>query len=181
MAKTWVENTATVPRFIGGKLCQPGEGNYVDNGPLAVLETRKVAHRLTVTPDQLAALTTYQGDGVTVYCGGLPYFWNGSAYASSVSGAVILSGATAGQDSGWQPLTGGAFRLAYALDSGSTTTTFSVDISADGVTSLGQAFTGTWASSSQWEDTQRREVSNVTAKFFRFNVLSGGPLSVIRF
>lgn len=89
MAKTWVENTASGPRVIGGKLCQPGEGNYVDNGPLAVLEPIKSARRLTVTPDQLAALTTYQGDGVTVYCAGIPYFWNGSSYASLVSGGGI--------------------------------------------------------------------------------------------
>lgn len=97
-----------------------------------------------------------------------------------VSGVWILNGASAGQDSGWLSLIGGGFRLSYALDSGTASTTFSVDISADGSTSLGQAFTGTWASSTAYEDTGQRLVSNVAAKFFRFNVLSGGPLSVQR-
>lgn len=101
---------------------------------------------------------------------------------SPVSGAgvFILNGAVAGQDSGWLPLSGSKVRFAYALDSGSTTTTFSVDISSDGSTSLGQAFSGTWASSTQWEDTLERPISNVAATHFRFNVLTGGPLSVKR-
>lgn len=103
-----------------------------------------------------------------------------AALRSLVSGAWILNGATAGQDSGWLPLMGGGFRLAYALDSGSVTTTFAVDISGDGITSLAQAFTGTWASSTSWEDTGQRWVSNINAKFFRFSVLAGGPLSVRR-
>ncbi len=97
-----------------------------------------------------------------------------------VSGAWILDGATAGQSTAWLPLIGGGFRLAYALDSGTTTTGFSVDISADGSTSLGQAFTGSYASSTAFEDTGQRLVSNVNATHFRFNVLSGGPLSVKR-
>lgn len=102
------------------------------------------------------------------------------ALSDLVSGDWILEGAVAGRDSGWLPLIGGGFRLAYALDSGTTSTTFSVDISADGVASLAQAFTGSWASSTLYEDTGERLVSNVNAKYFRFNVLSGGPLSVKR-
>jgi hypothetical protein len=92
----------------------------------------------------------------------------------------ILNGATAGQDSGWLPLSGAPERLMYALDSGTTTTTFSIDISADGVTSLGQAFTGTWASSTEAQISQQLMYSNPQARYFRFNVLSGGPLSVAR-
>lgn len=107
--------------------------------------------------------------------GGVP-----AAVQALVSGAWILDGASAGQSTAWLPLIGGGFRLAYALDSGTTTTGFSVDISADGVTSLGQAFTGSWASSTVFEDTGQRLVSNVNATHFRFNVLSGGPLSVKR-
>ena len=99
------------------------------------------------------------------------------AVQSLVSGPWILEGATAGQNSGWVPYATG-MRLAYALDSGTTATTFSVDISADGSTSLGQAFTGTWASSSAYEITPPIWLSNYAARFIRFNVLSGGPLSV---
>lgn len=95
-------------------------------------------------------------------------------------GVAILSGASAGADSGWLPINAAPERFAYQLDSGTTTTTFSIDISADGVTSLGQAFTGTWASSSLAEITQPIMFSNPLAKFFRWNVVSGGPLSVNR-
>jgi hypothetical protein len=101
--------------------------------------------------------------------------------SSLVSGAgnPVISAAAAGQDSGWIPYVPG-MRLAYALDSGSTTTTFSVDISNDGVTSLGQAFTGTWASTTA-EISPPIWLTNTQARYIRFNVLSGGPLSVIRF
>lgn len=92
----------------------------------------------------------------------------------------ILNGASAGSDSGWLSISKAPERFAYQLDSGSTATTFSVDISADGVSSLGQAFTGTWASSVLAEITFPIMFSNPLAKFFRWNVLSGGPLSVSR-
>jgi hypothetical protein len=92
----------------------------------------------------------------------------------------ILNGASAGTDSGWLPLSANPERFVYQLDSGTTTTTFSVDISADGVTSLGQAFTGTWAASASAEITFPLMFSNPLAKFFRWNVVSGGPLSVSR-
>lgn len=95
-------------------------------------------------------------------------------------GTPILNGASAGADSGWLPLSDAPERFMYQLDSGTTTTTFSVDISADGVTSLGQAFTGTWASSTLAEITPPIMFSNPLAKFFRWNVVSGGPLSVSR-
>jgi hypothetical protein len=97
----------------------------------------------------------------------------------SGAGTPILNAATAGQDSGWITYYPG-MRLAYALDSGSTATTFSVDISADGSTSLGQAFTGTWASTTA-EISPPIWLSNPAARFIRFNVLTGGPLSVVRF
>ncbi len=95
-------------------------------------------------------------------------------------GTSILNGASAGADSGWLAMSDAPERFAYQLDSGTTTTTFSVDISADGVNSLGQAFTGTWASSTLAEITPPIMFSNPLAKFFRWNVLSGGPLSVSR-
>lgn len=91
----------------------------------------------------------------------------------------ILSAANAGASSAWVPYVAG-MRLAYALDSGSTSTQFSVDISADGITSLGQAFTGSWASSSVAEITPPLYLTNPQVAFIRFNVISGGPLSVKR-
>jgi len=96
-----------------------------------------------------------------------------------VSAPWILNGATAGQDSGWIPYIPG-MRLAYALDSGSTSTNFSVDASAssDGSTLPWQAFTGTWSSSSAYEISPPIYLSNQAARFIRFNVLTGGPLSV---
>lgn len=33
MPRRWVENTSAGPRFIGGELCQPGEGAWVEDGP----------------------------------------------------------------------------------------------------------------------------------------------------
>lgn len=97
----------------------------------------------------------------------------------SGAGTQIVNAGTAGSDSGWVVYTPG-MRLAYALDSGSTTTTFSVDISADASTSLGQAFSGTWASTTA-EISPPIYLTNPAARYIRFNVLSGGPLSVIRF
>jgi len=94
--------------------------------------------------------------------------------------APILNGASAGTDSGWLPISANPERFAYQLDSGTTTTTFSIDISADGVTSLGQAFTGTYASSTVAEITPPIMFSNPLAKFFRWNIVSGGPMSVSR-
>lgn len=92
----------------------------------------------------------------------------------------ILQGASAGANSGWLPISSAPERFAYQLDSGSTATTFSVDISADGASSLGQALTGTWASSALAEITYPVMFSDPRAKFFRWNVVSGGPLSVYR-
>lgn len=92
----------------------------------------------------------------------------------------ILSAASAGQNSGWVPISPNLERLFYQLDSGTTSTQFSVDISADGVNSLGQAFTGTWAASASGEFTPPLMFSNPLAKFYRFNVVAGGPLSVYR-
>ncbi len=108
---------------------------------------------------------------------------NGSSSAGGSpvlgAGVPVLDAATAGTSSAWIPYVPG-MRLAYALDSGSTSTNFSVDISADGSTSLGQAFTGTWANTTA-EISPPIWLSNPAARFIRFNVLTGGPLSVIRF
>lgn len=103
----------------------------------------------------------------------------GPAWEPVVSKDEILSAASAGASSAWIPYQAG-MRLAYALDSGSTSTQFSIDFSADGITSLGQAFTGTWASSSVAEITPPLYLTNPQAAFIRFNVTSGGPLSVKR-
>jgi hypothetical protein len=100
-------------------------------------------------------------------------------FRSVVSGDGVLDAASAGQSSAWFGYVPG-MRLAYALDSGTTSTTFSIDFSADGVTSLGQAFTGTWASSTVAEITPPLYLTNPQARFLRFNVLTGGPLSVSR-
>jgi len=78
--------------------------------------------------------------------------------------AVILSGATPGTSSGWIPISFAPERFAYQLDSGSVVTGFSVDISSDGTTSLGQAFTGTWASSTVAELTFPIMFSNQLAE-----------------
>lgn len=99
---------------------------------------------------------------------------------SSLARTAILSGASAGTSTAWLSISDAPERFAYQLDSGSTTTTFSVDVSADGSTSLGQAFTGTYASSSVAEITPLIMFSAPTAKYFRWNVLTGGPLSVSR-
>jgi hypothetical protein len=112
--------------------------------------------------------------------GGMSLSLSNGASESVGSRQPILLGASAGADSGWLPLSKGPERFMYQLDSGTTNTTFSVDISADGSTSLGQAFTGTWASSTLAEITPPIMFSNPLAKFFRWNVVSGGPLSVSR-
>lgn len=136
-----------------------------------------------LTAAQLAALTTGQA-GVTYEVTDLPgrpqYRWDGGRFVSPASRLPILSGASAGQSTTWLAVSNAPERFAYQLDSGSTATTFSIDISADGVNSLGQAFTGTWARSDLAEITPPIMFSNPLAKFFRWNVVSGGPLSVSR-
>ena len=108
-----------------------------------------------------------------------------SDYAAAVVGAAnrpdILSGASAGDSTGWLPISPAPERLMYQLDSGSASTQFAVDISADGVTSLGQAFTGSWASSTTARITAPISFSNPLARFFRVTVMAGGPLSMQRF
>lgn len=110
---------------------------------------------------------------------------NDADYAAAVVGAAnrpdILSGASAGDSTGWLPISPAPERLMYQLDSGSASTQFAVDISADGVTSLGQAFTGSWASSTTAHITAPISFSNPLARFFRVTVMAGGPLSMRRF
>lgn len=132
-----------------------------------------------------AEVTAISGAGavVSVDCvsdvgsgsGGEPPF-AGEALARS----SILDAASAGVSTTWLAIAAYPERLAYQLDSGSVNTTFSIDVSADGLTSLGQAFTGSWARSDVAELTPPLMFANPQARFFRFNVLSGGPLSVSR-
>lgn len=99
--------------------------------------------------------------------------------SAAVSRDEILSGAEAGVSSAWIPYNAG-MRLAYALDSGSTSTNFSLDFSADSSgSSPSQAFTGTWASTTA-EVAPPIYLTNPNARFIRFNVLTGGPLTVLR-
>jgi len=107
-------------------------------------------------------------------------FFTTSASAPLDMTAQVLAGAVAGANSGWIPKAPYPERLAYSLDSGSTTTTFSIDVSADGVNFLAQAFTGSYASSAIAEVTPPLSFSNVQARFYKINVLSGGPISFIR-
>ena len=94
--------------------------------------------------------------------------------------ANILTGANAGTDSGWLLIGPHAERLVYQLDSGTTATGFTVDISIDGVTSLGQAWTGTYNSSTVAEFSPPMWFTNPLARYFRVTVTSGGPISFAR-
>lgn len=100
--------------------------------------------------------------------------------AADRSTTQILTGASAGQNSGWLPIAPFPERLFWQLDSGTTATQFTIDISADGATSLGQAFTGTWAASTAGEFSPPLLFTNPQARYFRVTVVSGGPLSVYR-
>ena len=105
---------------------------------------------------------------------------NGQQSAAVSPRSNILSGANAGTDSGWLLIGPHAERLLYQLDSGSVSTGFSIDISADGITSLGQAWTGTYNSSTVAEFSFPLWFSNPLAKYFRVTVTSGGPISFAR-
>lgn len=93
---------------------------------------------------------------------------------------LVLNGATAGQASAWLPIAAYDERLIYQLTSGSTLTQFAIDVSADGVTSLGQAFTGTWQSSTVARRTRAIAFSHPLARYFRISILAGGPISFAR-
>ena len=122
--------------------------------------------------DTVTAVTNPLTGGIGILIDGVP--------VNVSPKSPVLNGASAGADSGWLPMSAAPERFVYQLDSGTTGTGFAVDISEDGVTSLGQAFTGTWASSTVAEITFPIMFSNPLAKFFRWTVLSGGPLSVSR-
>lgn len=93
----------------------------------------------------------------------------------------VLEGASAGTASEWLPISPFPERLAYALDSGSTSTTFTIDVSADGgVTTLSQAYTGSYASSSVAEITFPIQYSAITATHFKITVTAGGPITFLR-
>ncbi len=165
-------------------MSNPGPASTQQTNTLPLLGVRLTRSEFANPSAAVLANTSviYQQDGVDG-------FWqsNGASLVSYVgvpslvsgAGVSLLSAASAGQDSGWLTYYPG-MRLAYALDSGSATTTFSVDISADGSTSLGQAFSGTWASTTA-EISPPIWLTNPAARYIRFNVLSGGPLSVIKF
>ena len=93
---------------------------------------------------------------------------------------LILNAASSGAATAWLPISPNPERLIYQLTSGSASTGFAVDISADGVTSLGQAFIGTWARSDLAFITGLISFSNPLARFFRVTVTSGGPISMAR-
>lgn len=106
----------------------------------------------------------------------------------------ILIGGVAGQSSAWLPFMPG-MSIGFGLDSGSTSTIWSIDISFNGQTSVAQAWTdswdrpaGTWLKSPPMYLAPTLLSQYIAAVnsgadvnlFFRFNVVSGGPLSVIR-
>lgn len=94
---------------------------------------------------------------------------------------TVLQSASSGTSSDWLPIAAFPERLAYSLDSGSTSTTFTIGISADGgTTTLAQAFTGSWASSSVAEITYPIQYSDITATHFKITVTAGGPITFIR-
>jgi hypothetical protein len=104
---------------------------------------------------------------------------------SLVSGArntEILTGAVAGEDSGWLRINGPE-ALAWQLVSGTTNTTFQIDVSAtaDGASPT-MILTGNYASSTVIERSWPlfNLAASLNANYFRFSVLSGGPLTVIR-
>lgn len=106
---------------------------------------------------------------------GLPF--GGGAAAPKVP---ILQAASAGDSTEWLPIAPYPERLAYSLDTGSTATSFTIDVSENGSTSLGQAFTGSWASSAQAEITYPLLFSDVRARYFKITVTSGGPITFLR-
>ena len=106
---------------------------------------------------------------------GLPFGGN-----SAAPKVPILQSASAGDSSAWLPIAPYPERLAYSLDSGTTSTTFSIDISEDGSTSLGQAFTGSWASSTLAEITYPILYTDVRARYFKITVNTGGPITFLR-
>lgn len=116
--------------------------------------------------------------------------------AASVQALVsrdwILNGANVGASSAWVPFAPGQ-RIAYALDSGTTSTTATVDYSFDGGASVaGQAYTISYASSTAFEVgallvsayfiglvNAAKQAGAFTGYFFRVTVTGGGPLSVL--
>lgn len=117
------------------------------------------------------------------------------ARASAVSGAGnwVLNGASVGASSQWFPFRD-LDRIAFALDSGSTSTTASVDYSFDGgQTTAGQAYTLATSSSTAFETgymqlspyfiglaRAARDAGTFTGYYARVTVLTGGPLSVFK-
>lgn len=162
----WNNTTKLCSKSVVGQLV--GIANMAATNP----STRGT---LVLTPSSASAVNTFV-DPVT---GGKGLLFDGVAL-SILPRSPVLNGASAGTNSGWLPLATAPERFAYQLDSGSTVTGFSIDISADGVSSLGQAFTGTYDSSAVAEITFPIMFSNPLAKYFRWTVLSGGPLSVSR-
>ena len=125
-------------------------------------------YNVTALPTVSSSANLTLGTGVTLTDG-----------SQSQTGAKrsVLTDASAGQSSAWFPYVPG-MRLAYALSSGSAATGFTVDIASQPPTSLAQAFTGTWSSSTAYEISPPIYLTNATARFLRFNVVSGGPINV---
>lgn len=159
------------------------EVEILEGGPLGT--TTVTASSREFGPYSVAARLIVESVGGTVtyglndYVPALTAQQVGALAAVTGGDKTLLSGASAGASSAWVPYIAG-MRLAWQLDSGTTSTTFSIDISADGVTSLAQAYTGVWASSTVAEISPPLYLTNPLARFIRFNVLTGGPLSVDR-
>jgi hypothetical protein len=95
-----------------------------------------------------------------------------------------------GQSSSWVQFAPDQ-RIAYALDSGSTASTAAVDFGFDGVTTAGQAYTISYASSTQFEvgilavsayfvalALAAKRAGTFRGYYFKVTVQTGGPLSV---
>ena len=155
-----------------------------------IVENGQNALEIKAVKDTSGSLTSLVGDDGQVAsvvkfdpATNQPYVLNAAGQAVPLVGnraAVILDSASAGASTAWLPISPNPERLMYQLDSGTTSTQFAVDISADGSTSLGQAFTGVWSRSDLAEITPPIMFSNPLAKFFRVTIVSGGPITVAR-
>lgn len=124
---------------------------------------------------------------------GLTYVWDPAERAITLAGGLtssevsavrprqpVLEAASAGADSGWLLVSGSRERLFFQLASGSTLTGFTIDISADGVTSLAQTHTGSWDSSTVALQSAPMMFSDPRATYFKVTITSGGPINVTR-
>ena len=174
-----------------------GESYTVTPSGTAQVSTRGVSGSELSAPRTLTSAQTFgpytEAGAISIAClsGTVDYTQaGGPVYQSTTTGALvggpfgarelILNAASSGAATAWLPISPNPERLIYQLTTGSVSTGFAVDISADGVSSLGQAFTGTWASSTTAYITGLISYSNPLARYFRVTVTSGGPISMAR-